>query len=121
LDSALAALVGDLDQRGMLDETIVCCCGEFGRTPQINGTAGRDHWSRAMTVLVAGGGFKAGHVHGATDERGVDPIDGVMSPADLAATLLHALGVDPSAIIHTPSGRTMPIIRDGTVVETLFE
>lgn len=120
LDKALAALIVDLDCRGMLDETIVCCCGEFGRTPQINGTAGRDHWSSAMSLLVAGGGFKAGFVHGATDKFGNAVIEGAMSPADLAATFLWRLGIDPAAITRTPSGRTMPIIRDGIVVSELF-
>jgi hypothetical protein len=120
LDVALAGLIHDLDRRGMLDETIVCCCGEFGRTPQINGSAGRDHWSSAISVLLAGGGFKAGHVHGATDQLGNAPIEGMLSPADLAATLVHCLGIDPGATTHTPSGRTMPIVRSGKVVDSLF-
>lgn len=120
LDKALASLIFDLAQRGLLDDTIVCCCGEFGRTPQINGTAGRDHWSSAMSLLVAGGGVKPGFVHGATDALGGAVTEGVMSPGDLAATLLWGLGIDPAATIRTPSGRTMRIIRDGNVVRKLF-
>src|SRR5690606_20592384 len=84
LDQALAALVIDLDQRGLLEETIVVCGGEFGRTPAVNRTAGRDHWSRAIATLMAGGGLKAGAVHGATDARGEEVTEGAISPDDLA-------------------------------------
>jgi uncharacterized protein (DUF1501 family) len=120
LDKALSSLIFDLQQRGMLDDTLVCCLGEFGRTPQINGTAGRDHWSSAMSLLVAGGGFRSGFVFGSTDPLGNAVTEGAMSPGDLAATLLWGLGIDPTAIIRTPSGRTMPIVRSGKVVRELF-
>jgi hypothetical protein len=119
LDKALSALISDLERRGILDETIVCCCGEFGRTPQINGNKGRDHWSSAMSLVVAGGGFCKGYCHGATNEFGTTVTSGAMTPADLAATLLSRLGIDPASIIHTLSGRTMPLIRDGRLVEKL--
>lgn len=120
LDKALAGLIFDLDRRGMLDDTIVCCCGEFGRTPQVNETAGRDHWSSAMSLLLAGGGIREGFVHGATDKWGMTVTDNPMNPADLAATLLWRLGIDPTTVTRTPSGRTMPIVRDGTIVADLF-
>jgi hypothetical protein len=114
LDQALAGLVVDLDERGMLDETLVLCGGEFGRTPEVNGNAGRDHWSRAMTFFLAGGGLKAGHVHGSTDARGHDPVDGPCSPDDLGATLLALLGFPPQHIVHTTSGRPVKLFEHGT-------
>jgi uncharacterized protein (DUF1501 family) len=119
LDQALASLVTSLDERGLLDSTIVCCGGEFGRTPNVNGTAGRDHWSRAMSVFLAGGGFKPGYVHGATDKLGGEPIDGKCTPADLSATILNQLGIDPTAKLTAPSGREMPVIRNGQVIKEL--
>ncbi len=120
LDQAFAALVGELDERGLLASTVVYCCGEFGRTPQINGTAGRDHWARAMSALLAGGGFHAGLVYGATDPHGGEPIEGTCSPADLTATVMQCLGIDPQSLITTPSGREMPILRQGRVLTELF-
>ena len=119
LDLALSALITDLEARQLLSSTIVCCCGEFGRTPHVNGSAGRDHWSRAMSVLLAGGGFKAGYVHGATDEHGGEPIEGACAPADLLATILRQLGIDPDSSLTTPAGRDVPIMRHGKVVDDL--
>src|SRR5262249_51461241 len=75
LDDVLAALIGDLADKGLLDSTLVYCAGEFNRTPRINGSAGRDHWSRSMAVLLAGGGVQKGYVHGSTDGQGMAPAD----------------------------------------------
>jgi hypothetical protein len=95
LDRALSALLEDLVARGLLDETLVVVAGEFGRTPTINKDAGRDHWTQAYTVLWAGGGIRGGQVYGATDRHGALPVRQPITPAALAATLFHALGVDP--------------------------
>jgi Protein of unknown function (DUF1501) len=120
LDPALAALIEDLDMQGLLDETIVYCTGEFGRTPEVNSSAGRDHWSRSMTALVAGGGFRRGFVYGATDKEGNDPSDNPCSPDDLSATIFHQLGFPPTHIVQTQAGRPVPIFKNGRVVEGLL-
>jgi hypothetical protein len=119
LDQALAALVRDLNARGLLDETIVLCSGEFGRTPRINGNAGRDHWARSMAVLLAGGGLPGGTVLGATDARGLAPTRDACSPDDLAATLFQRLGFSPRYEVPSLSGRPIPIFREGRSLEAL--
>jgi Protein of unknown function (DUF1501) len=116
LDQALAALVVDLDQRGMLAETLVVCGGEFGRTPLVNANAGRDHWSRAMTYFAAGGGLKPGHVHGGTDPRGFDPIEAACSPDDWSATLLAQLGFPATYPLHTTAGRPVELFKNGAPI-----
>jgi uncharacterized protein (DUF1501 family) len=113
LDQALAALVVDLEQRGMQSETIVACGGEFGRTPQINAGGGRDHWSRAMSFLICGGGFKSGYVHGVTDSHGLDPSDDGCSPDDLSATILTLLGFPARYQLHTNAGRPVELFKQG--------
>jgi hypothetical protein len=115
LDRGLAALLRDLDARGLLDETIVVCAGEFGRTPRVNAQAGRDHWARSMTALLAGGGFPSG-VYGATDERGGAPTRDACAPDDLAATIFQRLGFGPRHEVTTTSGRPIPIFREGKVL-----
>lgn len=120
LDKALSALVVDLDARGLLDETIVLCAGEFGRTPRVNSTAGRDHWSRSMTAFLAGGGIRGGSVLGATDPRGTAPSVDPCSPDDLAATLFHQLGFGPRHEVSTASGRPISIFREGRVLNSLI-
>ncbi len=119
LDQALAALIRDLDARGLLDETIVLCAGEFGRTPRVNGMAGRDHWARSMAVLLAGGGIPGGAVFGATDERGMAPRRDACSPDDLAATVFQRLGFGPGHEVRSPGGRPVPIFREGRSLEPL--
>src|SRR3981081_2071849 len=94
-DQGFSALLEDLAQRGILDETLVVCLGEFGRTPRINGQAGRDHWAACNTVVLAGGGITGGQVHGASDRHAAYPVTNPVSPADIAATIYHALGIDP--------------------------
>jgi hypothetical protein len=120
LDLALASLLDDLATRGMLDDTIVYCAGEFARTPNVNTNLGRDHWSRAMSVVLAGGGINAGRVHGATDETASDVTVAACSPDDISATLFHLLGFSPSHLVQTPSGRTTPLFRNGKVIEELI-
>jgi hypothetical protein len=119
LDRALAMLVRDLSARGLMDETIVLCTGEFGRTPRINNAAGRDHWSRSMAVLLAGGGFPPGTVFGATDPHGTAPSRDACSPDDLAATVFHHLGIGPKHEIASGSGRPIAAFREGMVLPAL--
>jgi len=99
-DQVLAALVQDLDERGLLDSTIVMCAGEFGRTPKINKNAGRDHWARSMACVLAGGGFKRGYVHGETDEWGHHAIKDIVHHYDWHATLLHCFGFNHEELTY---------------------
>jgi hypothetical protein len=115
LDRTLSALIGDLDERGLLDGTVVYCVGEFGRTPRINFNVGRDHWPQAMSVLLAGGGFRRGHVHGRTDAQGLAPADEPCVPDDIAATIFHCLGFEPRTELATPTGRAVQLFREGRV------
>jgi hypothetical protein len=120
LDQTLAALIQDLDQRGLLDSTIVMCAGEFGRTPKINKTAGRDHWARSMACIIAGGGLKRGYAHGTTDASGMAPATDPVAPDDLAATIFHQLGIDPYLELQTSTGRPMQLFREGKIVNKLI-
>lgn len=99
-DKGLAALISDLEERGLLDSTLIVATGEFGRTPQINGSAGRDHWPDCYTVLLAGGGVQGGAVHGASDAIGAYPAKDPATPADLAATIYWRFGFDPSSLVR---------------------
>src|SRR5208282_5360243 len=89
VDQTLSALIEDLSEQGMLDKTIVYCAGEFGRTPKVNPRAGRDHWARSMAVVLAGGGFKRGYVHGTTDAQGMAPASEACTPDDVSATIFQ--------------------------------
>jgi hypothetical protein len=124
LDQGLAALVADLDTRGLLESTIVYCVGEFGRTPHIiprtSSGAGRDHWPRSMAALLAGGGLKPGYAHGSTTRTGEDPDRDPCSPADVLATIFHLLGFEPHHEVPTPTGRRLPIFREGKVIEAML-
>jgi uncharacterized protein (DUF1501 family) len=119
LDPALSALVSDLRKRGQLEQTLVVCMGEFGRTPKVNPLGGRDHWPNGFSVALAGGGIRAGQVIGATDPEGKkDPTDPV-TVGDLHATILTAVGIDPKKINQTPIGRTVRFA-EGKPVEALL-
>jgi hypothetical protein len=120
LDTTLSALIGDLSDRGMLDNTIVYCAGEFGRTPKINKNAGRDHWARSMAVVLAGGGFKRGYAHGTTDANGMAPHTEPVTPDDVSATLFQCLGIDSQTELMTASGRPIQLFREGKVVKKLL-
>jgi hypothetical protein len=120
LDRALSALVTDLRERGLLDSTLVVLTTEFGRTPRINTMAGRDHWPQAFSIVLAGGGIKRGVVVGATDRMGASVTDRPITPPDMAATLLHALGIDPAVTLHTPLGRPVELASGGRAVMELF-
>jgi hypothetical protein len=107
MDLGYSALLEDLQQRGLLDETLVVWMGEFGRSPRINAAAGRDHWGPVFSVALAGGGIRGGIVHGSSDPLGAYPRSGRVQPQDLAATVLHCLGIQPHAEIHDPLGRPL--------------
>ncbi len=119
-ESTIAALILDLDRRGLLETTLVVALGEFGRTPKINKTAGRDHWSNAMSVLFAGGGTPGGRVVGATDRHGYAASERVLGPENFAATVYTKLGIDPAKILHTPSGRPVQLVSDPTPIRELM-
>ncbi len=119
LDKAISTLIRDLESHGLLDETVVVCAGEFGRTPRVNSTAGRDHWARSMAVLLAGGGFPGGAVYGSTDDRGTAPARDACSPDDLAATVFRRLGFGPRHEVSSAGGRPIPIFREGRCLESL--
>ncbi len=118
-DQGFAALLDDLGERGMLDETLVVWAGEFGRTPRILNGSGREHWPRCYSVALAGGGVQGGQAHGASDRWAAYPSKDPVSPDDLGATILHALGIDPAAEVTDPVGRPLRI-NNGSPLSTLF-
>ncbi len=120
LDRALATLLADLEQRGLLDSTLVVLSTEFGRTPRINTMAGRDHWPQAFSIVVAGGGTRRGIVLGATDRIGASVTDRPVTPPDMAATILHALGIDHATTLQSPLGRPVELASGGRPVMELF-
>ena len=120
LDQTLSALIEDLEDRGLLESTIVMCAGEFGRTPKINKNVGRDHWARSMACVLAGGGIKRGYVHGSTDASGMAPATEPVTPDDVASTIFQQLGVDPHTEIQTPTGRPVQLFREGKAIEKLI-
>jgi hypothetical protein len=111
LDAAYTALLDDLADRGMLDDTLVVWTGEFGRTPKINGAGGRDHWGQVFSVTLAGGGVRGGAVYGASDQLAAYPKDGRVLPQDLHATIYHCLGIPTETEIHDTLGRPLAICR----------
>lgn len=119
-DQAYSALITDLEQRGMLDSTLVMISSEFGRTPKINQNAGRDHWPRVFSVVFAGGGFKKGLVYGSSDATGADVEDKPLTVENLAATLYNQLGIDPSLKLQTEDKRPVSLVYNGTVMEELL-
>jgi uncharacterized protein (DUF1501 family) len=121
LDKALSALIGDLSDRGMLDETLVLVMTDFGRTPKINSSGGRDHWPNCFSIAMAGGGVKGGQVIGESDALGEFVKDRPITPGDLAATIYTLLGIDPGHELHTPDGRPIRIApQDSKVIPELF-
>ena len=120
-DQALSALLDDLQDRGLLETTIVAWMGEFGRTPKLNTRAngGRDHWPNCYSVLLAGGGIRGGRVHGSSDSLGAEPRDGKVRPEDILATFYHQLGLPASTELHDPLGRPYRL-STGSVIEALL-
>jgi len=110
-DQGIAALLSDLADRGLLEQTLVVCMAEFGRSPRFNGSAGRDHWGPVFSVALAGGGIKGGLVYGASDKHAAYPKDGRVLPPELHATIYHCLGIPKDTEIHDNLGRPIPITR----------
>ena len=119
-DQAFAALIRDLDQRGMLDSTLVMVTTEFGRTPKINGTAGRDHYPKVFSIVLAGGGVKRGLIHGSSDATGGEPDADPLNVPDLAATVYNQIGIDSNKVLYAPGPRPIVIVKDGNVVKELL-
>jgi hypothetical protein len=131
VDSAVASLFTDLDERGLLAKTLVVLCGEFSRTPRMNdggnggppgskGTPGRDHWGNSMFCLMGGGGVRGGRIIGSTDRLGTAPHTRPLVPSNIHATIYQVLGVDPKLHLLDPSGRPTPVLDDPTPIEELF-
>ena len=118
-DQALSGLIEDLDQRGLLDSTLVVAMSEFGRTPKINSSSGRDHWPDCYTALLAGGGIAGSAVHGASDRIGAYPADNPVTPADLAATIFWRFGIDPATEVADQTGRPFRLT-EGEPIRRLF-
>jgi hypothetical protein len=119
-DQAFAALVTDLDRRGMLDKTLVMVTSEFGRTPKINKDAGRDHWPRVFSVVFAGGGFKRGLIYGSSDPTGAEPDTDPLTVENMAATVYNQLGIKHEKKLMAPGNRPIDIVRSGEVVQELL-
>jgi uncharacterized protein (DUF1501 family) len=119
-DQAFATLIRDLDQRGLLDSTLVMVSSEFGRTPKINATAGRDHWPKVFSVVLAGGGIKAGSVYGSSDPTASEPQDDPLTVEDLAYTVYHQLGIDPDKKLMSPGNRPVIIVDEGKLRKELI-
>ena len=120
LDRALAALLTDLDSKGLLDETLVVLTTEFGRTPRVNKNAGRDHHPGVFSSVLAGGGIRGGQIYGASDEDGHSPLDNPVGPSDFNATIARAMGLPTDEEIYSPTGRPFKVAHDGVVIEDLL-
>jgi len=120
LDPAISSLVSDLDQRGMMDDVIVMVMGEFGRTPRVNGGAGRDHWGNSMSMLIGGGGLQSGVIVGESDDKGTRPAKRAVRPAHVLHTIYRQLGVDPGIAHINHAGRPIPILNDGEPINELL-
>jgi uncharacterized protein (DUF1501 family) len=119
-DQAYAALIKDLDERGMLEKTLVMVSSEFGRTPKINKDAGRDHWPRVFSVAFAGGGFKRGLVYGSSDPTGAEPDQNPLTVENMAATVFNQLGIRHDRNLMAPGSRPVAIVKNGQVVSDLL-
>jgi uncharacterized protein (DUF1501 family) len=119
-DQAFAALIRDLDRTGLLSSTLVMISSEFGRTPKINGTAGRDHWPKVFSVVLAGGGLKRGFVYGSSDATATEPESDPLTVEDLAMTLYHQLGIDGTKKLMAPGNRPIDIVREGAIRKELI-
>jgi len=125
LDAGLSGLIADLDERGILDETLVVCVGEFGRSPQMgvstsgngNSADGRDHWPYCYTGVVAGAGIKRGYVHGESDKTGSAPIDKPVHPRELLASIYHAFGINPETIVYNHLNQPRELVKAQAVSE----
>jgi uncharacterized protein (DUF1501 family) len=120
MERAFAGLLEDLDDRGLLESTLVVWMGDFGRTPLINAEAGRDHWPQCYTMVLAGGGVRGGQYVGESDRIGATPHAFPVTPADIHATIFHLLGYDPHGITYrSPDGRPFPL-SEGAVIQPII-
>jgi hypothetical protein len=119
MDQTYSALIEDLDERGLLDETLVCWVAEFGHTPKFNARGGRDHWGRVFSIALAGGGIRGGTVYGSSDKHAAAPLGEAVRPCDYLATVFHLLGFHPDTLVHDLEGRPLPISR-GRVIEAVL-
>lgn len=119
LDAAVASLLKDLKARGMLERTLVAVMGEFGRTPKVNGNAGRDHWNFCYGLMLAGGGIKRGHVHGSSDKIGGRPSNNPVTPADIIATIYHCLGIHKELELRDNQDRPFQLVPWGNVIQEI--
>jgi uncharacterized protein (DUF1501 family) len=120
LDKAFAGLIRDLEQRGLLDSTLVLITSEFGRTPKVNAGGGRDHWPRVFSIVMAGGGVKRGQVYGASDGLAAEPADNLLSVEDYTTTVYSLLGIDARKDLMSPGNRPQQIVMNGKVVQGLL-
>ncbi len=120
LDRGMATLIGDLDSRGLLDDTLVVLATEFGRTPRINQNVGRDHYPKAFSAVLAGGGIVGGQKYGKSDEGGESVVEDLVSHADLNATIAYALGLPLNHVLYSPSKRPFTVAQNGKPVTKLF-
>ncbi len=120
LDAAVSSLIDDLAARGMLERTVVAVMGEFGRTPKINAAAGRDHWNFGYSLWLAGGGIKAGHVHGASDKIGARPSRDPVTPAEIIATIYRCLGIPADLELHDPLQRPFAVVPRGEPIPEIL-
>ena len=118
-DKAYSALIEDLEQRGLLESTLVVAWGEFGRTPRVNTTAGRDHWPGAMSVVMAGGGLRMGQAIGSSDARAEYPRERPLTPEDILSTMYHVLGIDQNREYLNEAQRPIRILGTGTPIREL--
>ena len=118
-NQTLPTFLNDLDDRGLLDETLVVWMGEFGRTPKINANSSRDHWPQCYTVLLAGGGIKRGYVYGASDKNASSPAENPVRPDDIAATMYQLLGIDPHTEVIGVGDRPLPITTGNAIQDII--
>jgi hypothetical protein len=119
-DQAYSRLILDLEERGLLNETLVCVCSEFGRTPKINNTSGRDHWPKVFSTVLAGGGIKKGLVYGTSNSTASEPEDNPVSIEDWAATIYHCIGINSDKELMAPGDRPIEIVDGGKVIKNIL-
>jgi len=119
-DQGFAALIRDLDRRGLLDSALIMISSEFGRTPKINATAGRDHWPKVFSVVLAGGGIKRGFAYGKSDATATEPEEDALTVEDLSATIYHCLGIDHTKKLLAPGNRPIDIVREAKIRRELL-
>ena len=120
LDQGFSALIEDLDQRGLLDSTLVCLASEFGRTPKINANAGRDHWPKVFSVVMAGGGIQKGTVYGSSNATASEPEENALTVEDWAATIYNRIGIVADKELMAPGDRPIEIVDGGKVIQDLI-